>query len=115
MCLWAHATTSAIHVRLILPGECHGRLPARLCHTSLYRIWPFSALVDNSWKWCAGCWRKIAFSLVDRVVSAIAWLHQLSLPYDLGRSPANDYRDLPPFFAHGIMRHFLHSGLRLRT
>ncbi|SRR6266566_367665 len=24
-------------------------------------------------------------------------------------------RDLPPFFAHGIIRHFLHSGLRLRT
>ena len=23
--------------------------------------------------------------------------------------------DLPPFFAHGIIRHFLHSGLRLRT
>ena len=23
--------------------------------------------------------------------------------------------DLPPFFAHGIIRHFLRSGLRLRT
>jgi len=26
-----------------------------------------------------------------------------------------DMFDLPPFFAHGIIRHFLHSGLRLRT
>jgi hypothetical protein len=32
------------------------------------RIWPyeelcrFSALVDNPWKWCASCWRKIAIS-----------------------------------------------------
>src|SRR5213080_628933 len=68
MCLRADATTSAIHVRLILPGECHGRLPARLCHTPFTRIWPheelcrFSALVDNPWKWCASCWRKIAIS-----------------------------------------------------
>src|SRR5213080_3340835 len=69
MCLRADATTSAIHVRLILPGECHGRLPARLCHTPFTRIWPheelcrFSALVDNPWKWCASCWRKIALVL----------------------------------------------------
>src|SRR5205823_11165148 len=63
MCLRADATTSAIHVRLILPGECHGDYPPRLCHTPFTRIWPheelcrFSALVDNPWKWCASCWR----------------------------------------------------------
>src|SRR5207244_10809714 len=51
MCLRADATTSAIHVRLILPGECHGDYPPRLCHTPFTRIWPheelcrFSALV----------------------------------------------------------------------
>src|SRR5947199_4722371 len=73
MCLWAYATTSAIHVRLILPGECHGDYPPRLCHTPFTRIWPheelcrFSALVDNPWKWCASCWRKIAISLIDPV------------------------------------------------
>src|SRR6266705_5690657 len=69
MCLRADATTSAIHVRLILPGECHGDYPPRLCHTPFTRIWPheelcrFSALVDNPWKWCASCWRKIALVL----------------------------------------------------
>src|SRR5438552_14744648 len=68
MCLRAYATSSAIHVRLILPGECHGDYPPRLCHTPFTRIWPheelcrFSALVDNPWKWCASCWRKIAIS-----------------------------------------------------
>src|SRR5438552_13802325 len=69
MCLRAYATSSAIHVRLILPGECHGDYPPRLCHTCFTRIWPheelcrFSALVDNPWKWCASCWRKIALVL----------------------------------------------------
>src|SRR2546425_12586094 len=71
MCLRADATTSAIHVRLILPGECHGDYPPRLCHTPFTRIWPyeelcrFNALVDNPWKWCASCWRKIAVTLID--------------------------------------------------
>src|SRR5439155_8559486 len=81
MCLRADATTSAIHVRLILPGERHGDYPPRLCHTPFTRIWPheelcrFSALVDNPWKWCASCWRKIAISLIvpdQGVLSAIA-------------------------------------------
>ncbi len=30
-------------------------------------------------------------------------------------SHSNVLSDLPPFFAHGIIRHFLRSGLRLRT
>src|SRR5207249_8948399 len=35
--------------------------------------------------------------------------------YKSGTSEATRRRiDLPPFFAHGIIRHFLHSGLRLR-
>src|SRR5437667_420817 len=44
MCLRAYATTSAIHVRLILPGECHGDYPPRLCHTPFTRIWPHEEL-----------------------------------------------------------------------
>src|SRR5438552_18899972 len=50
-----------------------GEYPPRLCHTPFTRIWPheelcrFSALVDNPWKWCASCWRKIAISLIDPV------------------------------------------------
>src|SRR5438309_11388856 len=62
MCLWAHATTSAIHVRLILPGSVMGDYPPGCAILPFTRIWPFSALVDNPWKWCASCWRKIAIS-----------------------------------------------------
>src|SRR6266699_6673574 len=62
MCLWAHATTSAIHVRLILPGGVMGDYPPGCAILPFTRIWPFSALVDNPWKWCASCWRKIGIS-----------------------------------------------------
>src|SRR5207253_4170689 len=44
MCLWAYATTSAIRVRLILPGECHGRLPPRFAILPFTRIWPYEQL-----------------------------------------------------------------------
>src|SRR5207249_4985681 len=99
MCLRADATTSAIHVRLILPGECHGDYPPRLCHTPFTRIWPheelcrFSALVDYPWKWCASCWRKIAISHIDPVSDprpATSQLHRDPLP----RSPPAHQRQL---------------------
>src|SRR5439155_12833901 len=35
--------------------------------------------------------------------------------WGLGTENCAGPNDLPPFFAHGIIRHFLHSGLRLRT
>src|SRR5436309_3175578 len=44
MCLWAYATTSAIRVRLILPGECHARLPPRFAILPFTRIWPYEQL-----------------------------------------------------------------------
>src|SRR5437870_12702473 len=66
MCLRADATTSAIHVRLILPGECHGDYPPRLCHTPFTRIWPheelcrFSALDHCSAPFSRACWLALA-------------------------------------------------------
>src|SRR5206468_11489319 len=66
MCLRADATTSAIHVRLILPGEGHGDYPPRLCHTPFTRIWPheelcrFSALDHCSAPFSRACWLALA-------------------------------------------------------
>src|SRR5438094_4427672 len=62
----------------------------------------------NSPSWAL---ESFASSLMFRLTTKFSWSIRIrTTPVRLHHEC-----DLPPFFAHGIIRHFLHSDLRLRT
>src|SRR6266496_6131618 len=58
---------------------------------------------------------KIATLLLFSVLMMSPSATLFSSPFQKDKPAEVDRADLPPFFAHGIIGHFLRSGLRLRT